>query len=179
MSPEAARIRQNERSRAYYEAHRDEVLERQREKRKDPVAGEALRKRENERRAAWTPEQRERERQWHRDHYKKNPRPPEKSADMHYRHRYGLTLERRAQMVADQGGLCYLCDEPLPTDTRKIHTDHDRSCCPGKKKSCGSCVRGIACEGCNTGIGSLGDDPDRMRRVADNLEKANAKVRAK
>lgn len=178
MSAEAARVRQNERARAYYESHRDEVLERQRQKRQDPIKGEQLRKRGRERQAALSDEARKDLARRARERYRENPRPPEKNADAHYRHRYGITLEQRAQMAIDQQGLCYLCAEPLPSDTRKVHTDHDRMCCPGKKKSCGKCVRGLACEGCNTGIGLLGEDPDRIRRVADNLEKAHARLRA-
>ena len=91
---------------------------------------------------------------------------------------YGLSLEQWAQMVKDQGGCCYLCNEPLDLDNpRKIHTDHDHTCCRGAR-SCGTCVRGIACEPCNKGIGTFGDDPARMRRVADNLEAANRRVRS-
>jgi hypothetical protein len=178
MSPEAARVRQNEVSRAYYEANRAEVLERQRQKRQDPVAGEELRRRERERIATLSPEERERRAQGNRDYYRRNPRSPEKNAEMHFRHRYGLTLAQRTQMAIDQDNLCYLCAESLPEDTRRIHTDHDRSCCPGNR-SCGKCIRGLACEGCNTGIGLLGEDPERLRRVADNLEKANASIRTK
>ena len=54
--------------------------------------------------------------------------------------------------------------------------DHDHSCCPGSK-TCGKCLRGLACQKCNQGIGQFGDDPDRMRRVADNLEAANCRLR--
>lgn len=177
MSPEAERIRQGERARKYYETHRDEVLERERQLRRDPVAGEELRRKERERKAAWSPEERERARQQARNWYRKNPRSPEENAEAHFRHRYGLSTEQRDQMVVAQKGLCYLCDDPLPGESRKIHTDHDRACCP-KSRSCGKCVRGIACEGCNTGIGLLGDDPDRIRRIADSLEKANVRTRS-
>ena len=96
------------------------------------------------------------------------------------RHRlrtYGLTPEDMEALAAGQGGLCYLCSEPLILDKpRKVHVDHDRSCCRGPK-SCGSCIRGLACHACNIGIGHFGDDPDRMRRVADNLEMANRRLR--
>lgn len=91
---------------------------------------------------------------------------------------YGITPERMAAMALEQQGLCYLCSEPLDFGKKgAVHVDHDHSCCRGKK-SCGSCVRGLACGRCNAGIGHFGDDPERMRRVADRLEMANRAVRA-
>ena len=94
------------------------------------------------------------------------------------REKYGLTPDRIAEIAARQNGLCYLCSEPLDLVTpRKTHVDHDHSCCRGQT-SCGSCIRGLACQLCNQGIGAFGDDPERMRRVADSLEMANAALRA-
>jgi hypothetical protein len=66
----------------------------------------------------------------------------------------------------------------LPTVCRKIHVDHDHSCCRGVR-SCGKCVRGIACEPCNKGIGAFGDDPERLMRVAERLAAASAEVAAR
>lgn len=84
-------------------------------------------------------------------------------------------------MFTAQNGLCYLCVEPLRTDRIGpkggwIHVDHDRSCCRGEK-SCGSCIRGLACFACNVGIAKFDESPERMRRVADNLEMANRRLR--
>ena len=91
---------------------------------------------------------------------------------------YGVSLERLTAMLAAQDGGCYLCGEPLDvTAPRGVHVDHDHNCCRGSG-SCGTCVRGLACENCNVGIGRFGDDPDRMRRVADNLEMANRRLRS-
>lgn len=90
--------------------------------------------------------------------------------------KFGLTLERWDEMLVEQSGRCYLCNDPMRPDF--IHVDHDRDCCSGNK-SCGSCIRGLACQWCNQGVGQFGDDPERMRRIADNLELANAKTRAK
>lgn len=102
---------------------------------------------------------------------------PEYSRWTHIRQRYGLGRDDFAELLKVQGGRCYLCGEPLDlADTRKIHVDHDHACCRGSK-SCGDCVRGVACEPCNKGIGAFGDDPERMRRVADALEMANRQVR--
>lgn len=161
----------------HYEAHREEILGRQRQQRRDPVTGEAKRARERARRAAMTEEERARERAMARDWYRRNPRSNAENVRQHLRHRYGLTPERCAEMLAAQDGCCYLCGEPLPEDTKKIHIDHDHACCRGSR-SCGDCIRGLACEGCNTGIGCFGDDPERMRRVADQLEAANARAAA-
>jgi hypothetical protein len=104
---------------------------------------------------------------------------PEYSRWMHIRQRYGLGRDDFADLLAAQDGQCYLCGEPLDVDRpRTIHIDHDHSCCRGSK-SCGDCVRGLACEPCNKGIGTFGDDPERMRRVADALEMANRRVRSR
>lgn len=76
-----------------------------------------------------------------------------------------------------QEGKCYLCGDPLDRSKyRGIHLDHDHACC-GPVRSCEKCRRGLACPHCNTLIGWARDDPDRLRRIADNLEAANALVR--
>lgn len=91
---------------------------------------------------------------------------------------YRLSPDQYDRMVEDQQGLCYLCGEPLDFegDSRAVCVDHDHGCCRGSR-SCGACIRGLACHGCNKSIGYCADDPDRMRRVADNLEMANRRVR--
>lgn len=85
-------------------------------------------------------------------------------------------------MLKASDGCCHACGAVFDLDTfRKAdtpHVDHDRSHCPGRK-SCGKCVRGLLCDNCNRAIGLLGDDPDRIRRVADWLEKAKADVRTR
>ena len=76
-----------------------------------------------------------------------------------------------------QDGKCYLCGDPLQPDLPKaIHLDHDHACCP-LGKSCERCRRGLACVECNHLIAKARDDPDRLRRIADNLERANEGVR--
>src|ERR1035438_5681784 len=99
------------------------------------------------------------------------------AADLKYM--YGITPEQWQAMFDAQGGCCYLCGEPLDLELKGrgvgISTDHDHSCGRGRR-SCGTCIRGLACMPCNAGIGNFGDDPGRMRRVADNLEMANRRL---
>lgn len=88
-------------------------------------------------------------------------------------YRHGMTPAQWQAMRDEQGGLCYLCLRPLPEGAREIVVDHDHRCCP-PRRSCRLCRRGLACRNCNTGIGALGDSPERMRLAADNLERAQA-----
>ena len=75
-----------------------------------------------------------------------------------------------------QDGKCYLCENPLDSDQAACHVDHDHSCCP-PGRSCAKCRRGLAHPLCNWIVGYAEDDPDRLRRIADNLEIASALVR--
>ena len=86
------------------------------------------------------------------------------------KHRYGLTRESWTAIYEGQRGLCAICEIPMPPRPMKqaeiqpgtslAHIDHDHV--TGK-------VRGLLCFSCNRGIGSLGDDPARLRRALDYL----------
>lgn len=94
----------------------------------------------------------------------------------HIKSKFGITLEDWDRMLRNQSGRCYLCERPLQGGRTDIHIDHDHHCCPGRR-SCGKCIRGLACQTCNQGVGQFGDDPQLMRKVADNLEAANSRLR--
>lgn len=74
--------------------------------------------------------------------------------------RYGITPEDFDRMLAEQGG-CLACKSPT-TNGKYWHIDHDHACCPSSDKTCGQCIRGILCHGCNTALGNLGDDPEKV-----------------
>jgi hypothetical protein len=90
-------------------------------------------------------------------------------------HRYSMTDGEWDSLFIAQCGCCYLCGDPLPEDPAFVATDHDHSCCPGSR-SCGRCVRGLACVPCNTLIARANDDPERLLRIAVNLERAQASL---
>jgi hypothetical protein len=81
---------------------------------------------------------------------------------------YGITLDRYEAMLDAQGGACAICGA-VPDEGPSLHVDHDHACCPGRKKSCGGCVRGLLCEDCNRVLGMFRDDPARFRSAIDYL----------
>jgi hypothetical protein len=74
--------------------------------------------------------------------------------DARLKHLYGITLEQFNTMVVEQNGVCAICDKP-PVDERLV-VDHCHI--TGK-------VRGLLCRLCNSGIGKLGDDVERLKRA--------------
>jgi len=72
--------------------------------------------------------------------------------------KYGLTVEQHQQLLAEQNGLCRICEEPFG---RFIHIDHDHG--TGR-------VRGLLCHKCNVGLGHFRDDPQLLRAAAEYIE---------
>lgn len=79
--------------------------------------------------------------------------------------RYGLTMERYAEMAAIQGGGCAICGTTADQQGQHLCVDHDHRCCPERKTSCGKCIRGLLCTSCNRALGWLRDDPDLVERA--------------
>jgi hypothetical protein len=81
---------------------------------------------------------------------------PEKRKAIALRTKFGLEMEAYQRMLATQDGKCAICLRPANLDVDHCHTL--------------GVVRGLLCRPCNTAIGSLGDDPDRMRAAAAYVE---------
>jgi hypothetical protein len=71
---------------------------------------------------------------------------------------YGFTLEDYNAMFEKQNGRCAICGRDVP-----LHIDHDHV--TGE-------FRGLLCFNCNTGIGSLKEDPQLLNRAAQYLTPA-------
>jgi hypothetical protein len=84
-------------------------------------------------------------------------RPPKRISprEQHRLERYGVTDEDVDWLLKMQVGLCAVCFD-FPAE----QIDHDHRT---------GAVRGIACPGCNAGMGQLLDDPIALRRAADYL----------
>ncbi|MBT2541959.1 endonuclease VII domain-containing protein [Streptomyces sp. ISL-44] len=87
--------------------------------------------------------------------------------------RHGLTLAEREALLANQGGVCAICEADTPGSDRSWPVDHDHSCCP-RKQSCGRCVRGILCYSCNTALGHARDSVGILSAMITYLERAAA-----
>jgi hypothetical protein len=70
------------------------------------------------------------------------------------RSRYGITSQQYDGLLELQGHACAMCGEPF-RENSMIFVDHDHECCPGEKRSCGKCVRGLLCLSCNTALGHI------------------------
>lgn len=86
--------------------------------------------------------------------------------------------ERAHQLLTDPG--CEICGTNLLTTIREgghgslrsvLVVDHDHNCCPAGKTSCGRCVRGLICRGCNSAAGLLSDDPNTARALGNYLDR--------
>lgn len=70
--------------------------------------------------------------------------------------KYGITEAMVEEMRIAQGGHCKLCPCVAP-----LRIDHDHET---------GVLRGLLCPGCNSALGNLGDDPDRLRAAAAYIE---------
>jgi hypothetical protein len=74
---------------------------------------------------------------------------------------YNVSPERYRAMRQQQDGRCAICRE-LPPDGVALQVDHDHACCPGEA-SCGACVRGLLCGGCNRLLSNARDNVAILR----------------
>ena len=84
------------------------------------------------------------------------------------RRQYKLTPESYGAILDSQGGVCAICK--TPPSSKRLSVDHDHSCCPGEV-TCGKCVRGLLCDGCNWWLGLINDDLTRLTEAEQYLRR--------
>jgi hypothetical protein len=82
---------------------------------------------------------------------------PDKVKAWQRKSKYGITQEQYDGMLQKQDNKCAICKTTEPKGCGSWHIDHNHS--TGQ-------VRGLLCNNCNVGIGSLGDDPTRLTEAA-------------
>jgi hypothetical protein len=112
-------------------------------------------------RYAWAKANGDKVKSYQRRHY--HGMTPEKRRDAHLKSVYGISLARYREMLAAQGGKCAICGSTDPKSrTGDFHVDHSHAT---------GAVRGLLCNLCNVGLGSLQDSPTVARSAAAYLEK--------
>lgn len=91
-------------------------------------------------------------------------RCPEKRRDGRLRSQFGIDNAGYDAMLALQGGGCAICGSKLGSKRgEKLAVDHCHA---------SGAVRGILCTNCNQGLGKFRDDPERIRRAAEYIERS-------
>lgn len=112
----------------------------------------------------------ERARRWQKDNPERHrenqrlrrERPDVKARerDGHLRRKFRMTTEDYLAMLDAQGGGCAVCGRE-PRQGHALHVDHDH------RKGV---VRGLLCFSCNSALGNLHEDRDRMAALATYLD---------
>ena len=77
--------------------------------------------------------------------------------------RYGITFADYDAMLMKQDGRCAICRKP--PKGRYLHVDHDHET---------GAVRGLLCARCNTALGHINDDKNRLLGLIEYLELSSA-----
>lgn len=165
---------------AYYEANKAELLERQRErnrahyqanKQAHAAKAKSWKEKNPERAAELQKQYRERNRELlnakRKAIYEAN-KPAEQAARRRSKIKsYGLSPEQFEQMLAQQSGRCAICktDKPTVKIGGSFRIDHCHS--TGK-------VRGLLCMKCNSGLGMFSDSPEVLIAAAEYLIKSSS-----
>lgn len=94
--------------------------------------------------------------------------------DRYLRRAYSITATDYAAMLETQGNVCAACGG-VNESGRALAVDHDHACCPESASSCGNCIRGLLCDACNLAAGQARDDANRLRALADYLDRHAAR----
>lgn len=102
---------------------------------------------------------------------------PERKRKYRLSRDYNWTQEEFLAQLAAQENRCAVCRTNDPGE-KGWSIDHDHACCPKNAISCGKCIRGVVCIGCNNGMGCFKDNSDFLRKAADYLDAYRTKQAA-
>lgn len=76
---------------------------------------------------------------------------------------HGITLKQKEEMILNQDNKCLICEIDLrQLNTKKVHVDHDHKT---------NKIRGILCHYCNTALGFLEEDLEKVYKLAEYVKK--------
>lgn len=109
-----------------------------------------------ERHQKWHKANRERMREWAHNYHVTHPT---NNRAKRLKHEYGISLKDYDDLLTAQGGVCAICGGD--NNGKNLHVDHDHKT---------GIVRGLLCNGCNSGIGNMKDDVNIVRKAVQYLE---------
>ncbi len=97
------------------------------------------------------------------DYYRKNKQEMIRKQTIRTRKlKYGLTEERFQEMLKDQNGLCFICNQPNNIKGQGLAVDHDHA--TGNARS-------LLCQRCNTILGMVNEDGMLLMKMIYYLDK--------
>lgn len=78
-------------------------------------------------------------------------------------HNHGIRTDQYEELHRAQGGGCAVCGVQKPSEWKRGNLELDHCHATGE-------VRGLLCGDCNSSAGRVGDDPARLRALADYIE---------
>ena len=99
---------------------------------------------------------------------RRRERWPEATKDAWLQQRYRISWAAFQALLKEQHGVCAICHRPETKkrrhsdEVRQLAVDHDHAT---------GLIRGLLCFACNSGVGHLGDDPQRLESAARYLRK--------
>jgi hypothetical protein len=92
---------------------------------------------------------------------KKYRQNPDKERNSKLKHRYGITLLEKEQLIQSQNNCCAICKTTLSMN-KNAHLDHSHN---------SGLVRGVLCQPCNIGLGGFKDNVEFLKNAIKYLEK--------
>lgn len=107
----------------------------------------------------------------------RNSRDKLKQRDYDLLRNYGITVNEYESMLEDQGGVCWICQNPPKNNRLSVDHRHEKGEKRRNPREKRPRVRGLLCWHCNLALGKFNDDPYLMRRAADYIETCPAQKR--
>lgn len=100
--------------------------------------------------------------------YRSKPEYKDKMRHAHLYKRFGISLEAYQVLFESQEGLCAICLQPESAvnqyGTKNLSVDHNHV--TGK-------IRGLLCNGCNTSLGFVKENPHTLSSMIEYIKKHN------